>query len=509
MGLGGDSSKEKMVKKLDVSLLRYITQEHFRVVTAVEMGMKNHEIVPQDIICSISNLKHGGVHKLIKELIRWKLIASERKGCVNGFRLTIMGYDYLALKALSAKGVVHGVGNMIGVGKESDVYIVSDENDVSCVMKLHRLGRTSFRKVKEKRDYHGKRRNTSWLYLSRLSAVKEFAFMKAPYDRKFQVPKPIDCNRHVVIMGLVEGFPLCQCEEIDEPTVVYDNIMKLIVRLARYGIIHGDLNEFNLLISNSGEITLIDFPQMVSTSHKNAEYYFDRDVRGVVDFFKRKFDFESIERVPKFSDVKREYNMDEDLKASGYSKLIEEAIEEELRPETEGSDDEDNTEGEYESNEDEKEIEDKTEVKAPIIDNSRLGQWLKTDDKPEVVEEQAVEEFVELTKEEMEERKQKAEEIIKRNQMTQEELDEVEDRVADLEVKDPADMPAWDNQSMSQMSKLSTTSCSPEEIKHRVKKQIAAQKKRERSRLLKKGESAKYTAVRRELKNEIKDDFFY
>ena len=87
-----------MVKKLDVSLLRYITQEHFRVVTAVEMGMKNHEIVPQDIICSISNLKHGGVHKLIKELIRWKLIASERKGCVNGFRLTIMGYDYLALK---------------------------------------------------------------------------------------------------------------------------------------------------------------------------------------------------------------------------------------------------------------------------------------------------------------------------------------------------------------------------------------------------------------------------
>ena len=55
-------------------------------------------------------------------------------------------------------------------------------------------------------------------------------------------------------MGLVEGFPLCQCEEIDEPTVVYDNIMKLIVRLARYGIIHGDLNEFNLLISNSVSI---------------------------------------------------------------------------------------------------------------------------------------------------------------------------------------------------------------------------------------------------------------
>ncbi len=32
--------------KLDVTLLRYMTKEDFRVLTAVEMGMKNHEIVP-------------------------------------------------------------------------------------------------------------------------------------------------------------------------------------------------------------------------------------------------------------------------------------------------------------------------------------------------------------------------------------------------------------------------------------------------------------------------------
>ena len=81
----------------------------------------------------------------------------------------------------------------------------------------------------------------------------------------------------------------------------------------------------------------------------------------------------------------------------------------------------------------------------PVIDNSRLGKWLSTDDKPaaEAEEPEPVEEFVELTKEEMEERKQKAEEIIKRNQMTQEELDEVEDRIGELEVRDPADVPVW------------------------------------------------------------------
>jgi hypothetical protein len=61
---------------------------------------------------------------------------------------------------------------------------------------------------------------------------------------------------------------------------------------------------------------------------------------------------------------------------------------------------------------------------------------------------------------------------------------------------------------LSQMSKLSTTSCSPAEIKNRVKAQVAAAKKRERSRLLRKGETAKYTCNRRELANQIKEDFF-
>jgi hypothetical protein len=32
--------------KLDADLIHYLTKEHFRVLTAVEMGMKNHEFVP-------------------------------------------------------------------------------------------------------------------------------------------------------------------------------------------------------------------------------------------------------------------------------------------------------------------------------------------------------------------------------------------------------------------------------------------------------------------------------
>lgn len=46
------------------------------------------------------------------------------------------------------------------------------------VVFMLRLGRTSFRQLKNKRDYHKHRHRTSWLYLSRLAAMKEFAYMK-------------------------------------------------------------------------------------------------------------------------------------------------------------------------------------------------------------------------------------------------------------------------------------------------------------------------------------------
>ena len=36
---------------------------------------------------------------------------------------------------------------------------------------------------------------------------------------------------------------------------------------------------------------MIDFPQMVSTSHINAKYYFDRDVECIRSFFERSFGF--------------------------------------------------------------------------------------------------------------------------------------------------------------------------------------------------------------------------
>lgn len=42
----------------------------------------------------------------------------------DGYRLTTLGYDFLAIRTLVARGHIISVGRQIGVGKESDIFEV-------------------------------------------------------------------------------------------------------------------------------------------------------------------------------------------------------------------------------------------------------------------------------------------------------------------------------------------------------------------------------------------------
>ncbi|XP_063676561.1 uncharacterized protein LOC134812887 [Bolinopsis microptera] len=312
--------------KFDVRQLRYLSREEFRCLTSLEMGMKNHEIVPSELIASIANLRHGGCYKILRDLVQYKLIRYDHRNGIRGYHLTYAGYDYLALRSFSNQNVVHSIGNKIGVGKESDIYIAASEDWTQYVLKLHRLGRICFRKVKEKRDYLKRRKNASWLYLSRLAAEREYSFLKALFERGYPVPEPLSWNRHAIVMKLVPGYPLSQVNKIANPAKVYTKLMQLIVRLAQMGLIHGDFNEFNIMINDKEKITVIDLPQMISTSHENAEYYFDRDVECVRTWFKKRYNFDSDDR-PYLSDMMCETPVDVEMKASGYTRDIKDDFE--------------------------------------------------------------------------------------------------------------------------------------------------------------------------------------
>ncbi|KAJ7837539.1 RIO1 family-domain-containing protein [Mycena olivaceomarginata] len=345
--------------KLDATDLRYITSDEFRVLTAVEMGSKNHEVVPTVLIAQISGLRNGGVNKLIGSLAKRNLVSKVQNAKYDGYRLTYGGYDFLAMRAMSKRDTMHSVGNQIGVGKESDIYIVADTEGQEMVLKLHRLGRISFRAIKEKRDYLGKRKSASWMYMSRLAAQKEWAFMKVLHEHNFPVPRPIDQARHCILMEFIDAYPLRQISEL------YSTLMDLIVRFAHSGLIHGDFNEFNILIRReSGEPIVIDFPQMVSTSHANAEWYFNRDVECIRTFFKRRFRYESA-LYPRFKSTISEdgvatgdFRLDVMVAASGFKQKDMKMLEEYMEAVKSDGEDSEEEESEEESSDDSDEEED-------------------------------------------------------------------------------------------------------------------------------------------------------
>ncbi|KAI8942416.1 hypothetical protein NX059_000489 [Plenodomus lindquistii] len=324
--------------KLNVKNIRYLTPDDWRVLTATEMGSRNHEVVPTPLISQIAALRSGtGVHKCISNLAKIGLIAKVKNAKYDGYRLTYGGLDYLALHTHQKSSTVYSVGNQIGVGKESDIVVCASETGKQLVLKIHRLGRISFRTVKANRDYLRNRQGGSWMYMSRLAALKEFEFMKALRRENFPVPEPIGQNRHTVIMGLIDAFPMRQISKVGDPSTLYGELLAIIVRLAQHGLIHGDFNEFNILVEekqvSEGEVslipTIIDFPQMVSIDHANAEYYFDRDVACIKRFFDRRFGFTSDEPGPFFKEAIKTITkrLDVDVQASGFSKKMAKELE--------------------------------------------------------------------------------------------------------------------------------------------------------------------------------------
>ncbi|KAL8861708.1 MAG: hypothetical protein Q9178_001909 [Gyalolechia marmorata] len=383
--------------KLNTTHLRYLTPEDWRVLTAVEQGSKNHEIVPTSLIIQLSHLRSGsGAHRSISTLAKANLIARVQNAKYDGYRLTYGGLDYLALHTHFQRKTLHSTGQCIGTGKESDIHIVlappsasspsssqttirkSHHQQQQCILKIHRLGRISFRTIKTNRDYLRHRTSASWMHMSRLSALKEHTFMTALHAAGFPVPTPLAWNRHTVVMSLVEGTPLYQIRHLEEHEVrrLYGELMAMIVRLAGVGLIHGDFNEFNIMIeereSSSSSLSkqsdhlppdteepkqddgrqddttttittttavtlhpiLIDFPQMLSISHANASTYFDRDVDCIKRYFSRRFHFTSDDSGPFFKDVQTRMRttkgvrrLDVEVEASGFSKKMAKELE--------------------------------------------------------------------------------------------------------------------------------------------------------------------------------------
>lgn len=201
------------------------------------MGMRNHEFVPLSLIEKISHSKRANAFRLIKILLKHKLVVHTSKN-YDGYKLNYLGYDFLAIYTLLRRGILAKVNSQVGIGKESDIFACEDHQGKPLILKLARLGRQSFKTVKNNRDYLEGRTQFNWLYLSRLATTKEFAYMQALHKEGFPTPEPVDCNRHAILMSRIDGLALCKVAKLENPEKVFHQAMDLLVRYTAVNICH-------------------------------------------------------------------------------------------------------------------------------------------------------------------------------------------------------------------------------------------------------------------------------
>lgn len=270
-----------------VQVFRALENEDLRVLQIIETVMSEHEFVPKEQIAKFTGMDLArDVDYRITRLNKLGVIYQMR-GAYVGYTLNYAGYDCLAINALVKGGVLEAFGKSLGVGKEADVFDALNPKGERIAVKFHRLGRISFRQTRRRRGYTAE--HAGWLYQSRLAAEKEFKALKLLFPCGVAVPEPISQNRHVIVMGIIEGAELTNWKRMPKPERVLKRIL-LNVRRAylKAGIVHADLSEYNVIVKPNWQILIIDWPQYVTKDHPNAQQLLTRDVQNVLEYFRRK-----------------------------------------------------------------------------------------------------------------------------------------------------------------------------------------------------------------------------
>ena len=270
------------------SLLLKLESEEYRVLQAIELGLSSYSYVPVEELLKFLKMPLSELEFRLKELDKKDLIYRQPDP-YPGYILNYTGYDLLALNALAKADILNSLGKSLGVGKEADIFDALTDDGERVAVKFHRLGRTSFRETRKKRGYIDRRRHISWHYQSRLAAEKEYNIQVRAYDQDVSTPRPIKQNRHVLVMGYIDGYNLNDVAQLDDPDYFLNDILENVRKTYKAGLVHADLSEYNIVVQKDGTVLLIDWPQAIETNHPNSDHLLERDVHNVIRYFQRKF----------------------------------------------------------------------------------------------------------------------------------------------------------------------------------------------------------------------------
>lgn len=149
----------------------------------------------------------------------------------------------------------------------------------------HQLNdKRQLRAMRKKTDYGRELLHQSWI-------AYEFTTLQMLREAGADVPIPYTMANNAIVMEFVGDESMSAptlsevSMELSEAKQLFERVMRNLDILLSHDRIHGDLSAYNILYWN-GDITLIDFPQVVSPrANRNAYQIFSRDVIRVCDYF--------------------------------------------------------------------------------------------------------------------------------------------------------------------------------------------------------------------------------
>ena len=209
------------------------------------------------------------------------------------------------LEPLLEDGLIDEVVRQLMSGKEATVYVVRCGDDVRCAKVYKEANNRSFRQsvdYTEGRKVKNSRQSRAMAKGSKFGREsQEAAWQSAEVDALsrlanagVRVPEPYNFYEGVLLMELVtdaNGNAAPRLNDVEfsaeQAKIYHGMLIKEVVRMLCAGIVHGDLSEFNILMSSDGPV-IIDLPQAVDAAgNNNASEMLARDVRNLSDYFGR------------------------------------------------------------------------------------------------------------------------------------------------------------------------------------------------------------------------------
>ncbi len=209
------------------------------------------------------------------------------------------------LRPLLDEGLIDAVQRQLMSGKEAMVFVVRCGEETRCAKVYKEATHRSFRQAV---DYTENRKTKNSRQARAMAKGTKFgrqameaAWQSAEVDALYRlaaagvrVPRPYNFHEGVLLMELVcdaNGDAAPRLNDLSfTPELArahHATLIREVVRMLCAGVVHGDLSEFNILISADGPV-IIDLPQAVDAAGNNhAAAMLERDVANLRHFFGR------------------------------------------------------------------------------------------------------------------------------------------------------------------------------------------------------------------------------